>query len=106
MTEHEGEVALCSVTWHEILYGIERMPEGRNKERLREYFANIRATMPILPYDERAAAWHALERARQKRSAPFVDGQIAAIAATNGLTLVTADADFARFDVKVVNWLS
>jgi len=102
---HEGEVAICAVTWHEIMFGIERMPGGRKKERLRAYFAIVRATLPILPYDDRAAAWHALERARLKKTPPFVDGQIAAIAATNDLTLVTADADFAPFDVKVVNWL-
>jgi len=40
-----------------------------------------------------------------KKTPPFVDGQIAAIAATNDLTLVTADTDFAPFDVNVVNWL-
>ncbi len=40
----------------------------------------MRATLPILPYDERAAEWHGEERARLKRSgriAPFADGQIA-----------------------------
>lgn len=105
LKEHEGHIAICSITWHEIMYGIERLPGGPKKERLRAYFAIVSASLPILPYDERAAAWHALQRVRLKRTPPFVDGQIAAIAATNDLTLVTADADFAPFDVKVVNWL-
>lgn len=105
LAQHEGQLAISSVTWHEIIYGLERMASGRRKENLSGYFALVRATLPILPYDERAAAWHALERARLKKTPPFVDGQIAAIAATNDLTLVTADADFAAFDVKVVNWL-
>lgn len=105
LEEHEGQVSICSVTWHEIVYGIERMPSGRKKERLRAYFEVVRATLPILPYDDRAAEWHARERSRLKKTPAFVDGQIAAIAATNDLTLVTADADFGPFDVKVVNWL-
>jgi tRNA(fMet)-specific endonuclease VapC len=39
---------------------------------------------------------------------PFADGQIAAIARVNELTLVTFnDADFQRFrGLRVVNWLS
>lgn len=102
---HEGQLAICAVTWHEVVYGVERMPTGQRKDRLRAYFDVVRATLPILPYDERAAAWHAKERARLAKTPPFVDGQIAAIAATNDLTLVTADADFARFGIRVVNWL-
>ena len=48
--------------------------------------------MPVLPYDEDAAAWHAAERARlaaQGRTPPFADGQMAAIAHQHALTLVT-----------------
>lgn len=81
------------------------MPAGRRKERLRAYFDAVRATIPILPYDDRAAEWHAKERVRLKKTPPFVDGQIAAIAATNELTLVTNDVDFKPFDVKLENWL-
>jgi tRNA(fMet)-specific endonuclease VapC len=42
------------------------------------------------------------------RVPPFVDGQIAAIAAVNGLTLVTRNVrDFRRFaGLPVVNWFS
>ena len=49
--------------------------------------------MTILPYDHVAAAWHGVERARLEAEgtpAPFVDGQIAAIAKRNDLILVTA----------------
>ncbi len=63
----------------------------------------------MLPYDEAAAHWHGHERARLDRlgrPAPYVDGQIAAIAFVNDIVLVTANVkDFARFrDVKVENW--
>jgi hypothetical protein len=53
---------------------------------------------PIPPYDAAAAAWHGEERPRleaQGRPAPFVDGQIAAIAHVHGLALATInDRDF------------
>ena len=63
----------------------------------------------ILPYDEAAATWHGQERARLERigrPAPYVDGQIAAIAHVHGLTVVTANTeDFSRFKgVTVRDW--
>ena len=69
----------------------------------------VKASFPILAYDEAAATWHGQERARLEglgRSAPFTDGLIASIAHVNGLTLVTFNVkDFARFkDLSVTNW--
>jgi tRNA(fMet)-specific endonuclease VapC len=69
----------------------------------------VRRSLPILPYDEEAAAWHARERARlAKRGLPpsATDGQIAAIARVNDLVLVTANPkDFRRFQgLKVEDW--
>lgn len=71
----------------------------------------VKATLPVLPYDERAAEWHGAERARLERAGktvPFVDGQIAAIAVTCGLPLVTANpADFKAFKgITILNWVS
>jgi tRNA(fMet)-specific endonuclease VapC len=65
--------------------------------------------MPILDYDELAAEWHAAERARlvaRGETPPFADGQIAAIAQVNDLTLVTFnDVDFRRFDgLRILVW--
>lgn len=67
--------------------------------------------MQVLAYDERAAQWHARERARLTaigKPPPFADGQIAAIATTNGLTLVTLNkSDFSLFaDLAVEDWSS
>ena len=63
-----------------------------------------------VPYDEAAAHWHGVERARLEalgRPAPYVDGQIAAIAHVNELTLVTANVkDFKRFSgIEVESWV-
>ena len=56
-----------------------------------------------------AAAWHARERARlaaEGITVPFLDGQIAAVAATNGLILVTGNVKhYACFEgLKVEDW--
>ena len=69
----------------------------------------VRASFPILPYDEACAARHALERARLEASgtpSPFVDGQIAAIALVHELILVTRyAAGFRHFDgLRVEDW--
>ena len=110
LEEHRGEVALASVTWHELLYGYYRLPESKRKQRVNFFIHNtIRPNIPILPYDAAAAEWFARERARltlMGRTPSYPDGQIAAVAATNDLILVTRnDADFVHFnDLTVENW--
>jgi tRNA(fMet)-specific endonuclease VapC len=69
----------------------------------------VAASLPILAYDQTAAVWHAAERARLQASGktpPYIDGQIAAIAKTSDLVLVTANgSDFAQFQGLVIeNW--
>jgi tRNA(fMet)-specific endonuclease VapC len=92
---HLDDCALASIVWHELQYGLSRMRDGRVKRQFAAFYATIR--MPVLPYDKSAAEHHAAERARL-RSSKFVDGQIAAIAVTNGLVLVTANThDFKAF---------
>lgn len=106
--EHEGQMAIASVTWHEALYGAELLAEGKRKRAVLEYLRAL--ALPVLPFDEEAAEWFAKERARLKRKgkpAPYADGQIAAIAAVNGLALVTAnERDFRAFEGLVIaGWL-
>jgi len=69
----------------------------------------VQASFPVLSYDEAAATWHGEERARLEalgRPAPYVDGQIAAIAHVHGLVLATTkEKDFTRFrGLTVENW--
>jgi tRNA(fMet)-specific endonuclease VapC len=104
------ECAIAAPVWHELTYGCQRLPRGKRRTALEAYLRDVvRGSFPNLPYDEAAATWHGEERARLEalgRPAPFVDGQIAAIAHVHGLVLVTAnDKDFGRFDgLKVENW--
>ena len=102
--------AISSVALHELLFGIATMPFGRRRRDL-ERFAelSVRRIYPVLPYDEEAAAWHATERARLRQiglTPPFRDGQIAATAFVNGLTVVTANVrDFQNFQgLPIEDW--
>lgn len=106
LAKHEGQVALSAPTWYELQRGLECLPAGRRKQALRESFLALRARLPILPYEARAAEWHGREEARLRargKTPPPLDGQIAAVAWVNDLTLVTANLkDFRAFDGLVL----
>ncbi len=105
-----GELCTAAPVLHEMHYGLARMPEGRRRQALTEYLEQaLSRPLPVLPYDREAALWHAEERARLAsagRTPSFVDGQIAAIAKVNHLTLVTRNRDdFVGFaGLAVENW--
>lgn len=111
LREHGGECAMAAPTWHELRYGVARLSKGKRRSVLESFLEEVVAqTILTLPYDDRAAELHALERARLERAGkttPFVDGQIAAIAVTNGLPLVTDNVkDFRLFrGLKTLNWI-
>ena len=110
LKQYQNEVAIASVVWHELLFGVYRLPPSAKRSAIEQYLNHVIAlTMLILPYDDQAAQWHAGERARlvtQGKTPPFADGQIAAIARTNNLVLVTANVDdFSSFqDIQIENW--
>lgn len=110
LRRHEDEIAISSVVWHELRFGVDRLPISRRREAIDRYLEEVvLATMPILDYDRAAAEWHAKERARlaaRGETPPFAGGQIAAIARVNELILVTFnDADFRRFQgLRVLSW--
>jgi tRNA(fMet)-specific endonuclease VapC len=110
LEERGHECAVAAPVWHELTYGCHRLPRGKRRDAIETYLQDVvLASFPVLVYDEDAAYWHGVERARLEglgKPAPYVDGQIAAIAYVNELTLVTANVkDFARFKgVAVDNW--
>jgi len=109
---HRHEIATAAPVWHELLFGCHRLPASARRRQLEHYLVEVLApTLAILPYDDRAAVWHAAERARLAtggRMPAFVDGQIAAIAWVNDLILVTANvSDYVGFrDVIIGDWTS
>ena len=110
LKQHEREICTTAIVWHELRYGAVRLPEGARKELIERYLDEVVGlTLPLLPYDSNAAAWHADERARLEkkgRTPPFVDGMIASVAAVHGLALITHNvADYEFFnDLEIVDW--
>lgn len=111
LERNSDSCAISAPVWHELNFGVRRLPAGKRRTALASYVADVvGAGFQILPYDAQSAAWHASERARLERagkSPPFVDGQIAAIASINGLILVTGNVqDYENFeDLRVENWM-
>ncbi len=109
---NRSRTATAATVWNEVLHGYYRMVESRRKRVLEQYlFDTLAPTLTVLPYDERAAEWHASERVRLERAGrtpPFADGQIAAVAFVNDLTLVTANLfDYAGFrGLQIEDWRS
>jgi tRNA(fMet)-specific endonuclease VapC len=110
--EHGGECVISAQVWHELQYGVGRLPRGKRRSILEAFLRDVvHPTLPILPYDEHAAEWLAEERVRLEkagRQTGAIDGQIAAVAATNGVPVVTANvAAFSIFKgLTVQNWVS
>ncbi|MBI5650412.1 MAG: VapC toxin family PIN domain ribonuclease [Chloroflexi bacterium] len=94
----------------ELQFGCHRLPTSAKRAAIEKYLNEVVAvSIPILPYDHRAAEWHATERARLTalgKPPPFVDGEIIAVAHANNLILVTLNSsNYAAFaGVKVENW--
>lgn len=108
-----GTLFLTSTVVSEAFFGIERLPEGRRENSFRhdleslllEYFPNR-----ILSFDEKAARKFALiisDAERIGKNIQVSDGQIAAVAFTNGFSVATRDtAPFEAAGLKIINpWL-
>ncbi len=108
--EHDGNYATAAIVWHEMLYGCELLAASKRKTQILSYLDMLLANgLVILPFDQAAASWYAKERARLSRegkTCAYADGEIAAIAATQNLTLVTRNCqDFGNFQqLRLANW--
>ena len=105
-----NQCVTASLVMHELNFGILRLAEGKLKNNLLLFLKQLeKHKFPVLSYDAAAAKIHATERAylvTNGLTPSFVDGQIASIAQTNNLTLVTRNTkDFKSFaDLDVENW--
>ena len=60
LREHQTEIAIASVVWHELWYGCYRLPASTKRSVIEAYLNNVVArAIPMLPYDQQAAQWHA-----------------------------------------------
>jgi predicted nucleic acid-binding protein len=103
------ELCTTAVTVSEVLYGIERLPEGRRKEVLRSAAAEIFEVFAeqVLPFDTAAAEQYALVVAQRDGLGRPIDGfdaQIAGICRAQRAALATRNlADFRKTGVEVIN---
>ena len=110
LANHDGEYATAAIVWHELVYGCELLAASKRKKQLQSYLDMLLINgLIVLPYDQAAADWYAKERARLQRqglTCAYADGEIAAIAVTQKLTLVTRNTqDFQNFqNLALQNW--
>ena len=110
LANHDGEYATAAIVWHELVYGCELLPTSKRKKQLQSYLEMLLLNgLIVLPYDQAAADWYAKERAglqRQGLTCAYADAEIAAIAVTQKLTLVTRNTqDFQNFqNLALQNW--
>lgn len=108
-TQHERALAIPAVAWHELLYGVARLPAGQRRQRLSDFVEQVAGALPLLAYDATVARVHAGLRADSAACGRVLcepDAQIAATALTHGLTLVTRNTrDFDGIaGLRVENW--
>ena len=106
---HQLEIATATVVIHELFYGCLRLPESKRRNFFEQYLEDLVLTLPFFDYDLNSARYHARERARLSKLGKvtaFADGQVASIAVTNDLILVTNNVtDFQEFEgLKIENW--
>lgn len=104
---------ITAITQAEILYGLMLLPNGRRKNRLvktSESMFSEDFSGRILPFDIAAASEYANVAAKKpKKGHPIsqFDAQIAGIARSRGMTIVTCNVnDFKDCDIPLINpWL-
>ena len=109
-TQDAASVTVTAITVAELLYGIERLPDGKRKRA----FAEMAAAMfdedfagRLLPFDAEAALHYARITAAQAnagRPVSMADAQIAAISVQHNAELATRNVkDFDGLGIRITN---
>ena len=100
---------LPSVVVFELEFGVQLLPQGQRRNRLRTMNDSIISSYNdrILPLERSGAEWAAIYRVqahREGRRLRLSDALIAGIAKTNDLTLATRNVrDFDGLDIEIFN---
>jgi tRNA(fMet)-specific endonuclease VapC len=71
---HHYEIATAAQVLFEITAGCYKLPDSKKRRAIKRYIDEfILPHFPILPYDEKAAAWHGEEQARLVKKTWFCD---------------------------------
>lgn len=104
---------ISAITWAESLTGVKRIPEGKKKEALLNFYNEIIfEQFQILPFDQHAATIYSDLYPKLEsigKIPPDFDLQIASIAIANNLILVTRNTkDFSAIasvsNLMIENW--
>lgn len=112
LTSRQFDWGTSATAWEEFTLEIRALPPSVRRDELEAYRRGLKnGGLEVLAFDEPAADWMARERARLlKRGATpaYRDAQIAAVAASQDLVLVTRNVeDFKGFHgLKIENWFS
>ena len=104
--------ATSATAWEEFTAGIGALPRSERRSKLEAYRDSlIDGGIEVLPFDRAAAEWMGTERARLRKrgvTPAYRDAQIAAVAATRKLIVVTRNVrDFRAFSgVRAQNWFT
>lgn len=113
LSEHSSDMAISVLSWHELVYGLERLPEGLRKKELSKYvYDDVEQSFPLINFTKTAAEIHAKIRSALEGSGhnlPYADTQIAATAIAEDMILVTRNSRHftqiaEKFSLKVENW--
>ena len=97
--EQADRVAICTIVRGEILYGLERMPNGHRRRENERAAAELFEMLPCDDLSEAVAEVYARIKFEAERRGTRLgenDLWIAATALARGATLVTSDTDFQR----------
>ena len=108
--QESDKLYVSAITIGEIAYGLRILPDGKRRSGLRErfeQFITLAFDQRVLTYDEFAARIYGeLMGDRKELGLPMSvpDGQIAAIARHNYLTVATRNVvDFENFGIDIIN---
>ncbi|MCC2666830.1 MAG: type toxin-antitoxin system VapC family toxin [Gammaproteobacteria bacterium] len=102
-----GDIGISSITFSELLYGVEKSQHSqKNKAALEEFVLPLE----ILPFDDESARHYGYIRASLEKKGTLIgalDLMIAAHAQATNLTLVTNNIkEFSRVhQLKIENWV-
>ena len=109
LRENEPNLYVSTITIGELRRGVERLPDGVRKSKLRHWLISICECMKgrVLGFNTSTAhGWGQMKAQWDSAGVvvPTLDSQIAAIAKKHGLTVVTRNtSDYSRTGVKVMN---
>lgn len=106
---YDAQIVIAAFVVYELIKGVYQLPDSKKRLKIFDYIESVLIKFPVLSYTQEAASWHGQEAARLQsigKYPPFIDAQIAAVAKTNNLILVTRNtADFKNFsDLQLDNW--